>query len=42
MVAVNLLKEKNNAGASCPELHSASCQLQNSANFQMKIVTNFM
>ena len=42
MVAVSLLQVKNDAGASCPELHRASYQLQNIANFQMKIVSNFM
>ena len=31
--------EKNDAGARCPEFHRASCQLQNIADFQMKIVT---
>ena len=34
-------KSKNAAGASCPKLHRASCQLQNIANFQMIIVSNF-
>ena len=29
-------------GASRPKFHRASCQLQNIANFQLKIVTNFM
>ena len=33
---------KNYAGASCPKFHRASCQLQNVANFQMKIVSNLM
>ena len=42
MVAVSLLQvKKNDAGASCPKFHTASCQLQNIANFQMKIVCNF-
>ena len=34
--------KKNDAEASCPKFHRASCQLQNIANFQMKIVSNFM
>ena len=42
MVAVSLLQVKNYAGASCPKFHRASSQLQNIANFQMKIVSNFM
>ena len=43
MVAVNLLQvKKNDAGASCPKFHRESFQLQNIANFQMKIVSNFM
>ena len=42
MMAVSLLHGKNDVGASCPKLHRASCQLQNIANFQMKIVNNFM
>ena len=33
---------KNDAGASCPKFHRARCHLQNIANFQIKIVTNFM
>ena len=40
MVAVSLLQVKHDAGASCPKFHRASCQLQNIANFQMKIVSN--
>ena len=31
--------KKNDAGASCPKFHRTSCQLQNIANFHMKIVT---
>ena len=43
MVAVSLLQVKNDAGASCPKfLSKASFQLQNIANFQMKIVSSFM
>ena len=42
MVAVSLLQVKNDAGVSCPKFHRASCQLQNIANFQMKIVSNFI
>ena len=42
MVAVNLLQVKKDAGASCPKFYRASCQLQNIANFHMKIVSNFM
>ena len=34
--------KKNDAGASCPKFHRASCELQNIANFQMKIVSNFV
>ena len=34
--------KKNDAGASGPKFHRANCQLQNIANFQMKIVSNFM
>ena len=34
--------KKNYAVVSCPKFHRASCQLQNIANFQMKIVSNFM
>ena len=41
MVAVSLLQVKNDAGASCPKFHRASCQLQNISGFQMKIVSNF-
>ena len=32
--------KKNDAGASYLKFHRASCQLQNIANFQMKIVSN--
>ena len=43
MVAVSLLQvKKNYAGASCPKFYTASFRLQNIANFQMKIVSNFM
>ena len=42
MVAVSQLQEKNDAGASCPKFHSASCKLQKIANFQIKIVSNFI
>ena len=42
MVAMNLLQVKNDAGASYPKFTRASYQLQNIANFQMKIVSNFM
>ena len=42
MVAVSLLQVKNGAGASCPKFHRASWQLQNIANFQMKIVSDFI
>ena len=42
MMAVSLLHVKNDAGASCPKFHRARCQLQSIANFQMKIVSNFM
>ena len=42
VVAVSLLQVKKDAEASCPEFHRASCQLQNIANFQMEIVSNFM
>ena len=38
----SVASKKKNAGASCPKFYRASCQLQNIANFQMKIVSNFM
>ena len=34
--------KKHATGASCLKFHRASCQLRNIANFQMKIVSNFM
>ena len=34
--------KKNDAGASCPKFYRASCQLQNIANFQIKIVSYLM
>ena len=42
MVAVSLLQVNNDAGASCTKFYRASCQFQNIANFQVKIVSNFM
>ena len=42
MVAVSLFQVKKWRWGSCPKFHDESCQLQNIANFQMKIVSNFM
>ena len=42
MVVVSLVQVKNDAGASSPKFHRASCQLETISNFQMKIVSNFM
>ena len=34
--------KKMRLGASCPKFHTASCQLQDIANFKIKIVSNFI
>ena len=38
----SVASKKMTPGASCPKFHRASCQLQNIANFQVRIVSNFM
>ena len=38
----SVASKKKDAGESCPKFHQPSCQLQNIANFWMKIVSNFV